>query len=231
MSSKLGDRSVGRIILVGTVHRELGSCNESELIRILETIGPDVIFEEIRPSDFDALYRDTPKHSLEMGAISRYVKVRPARQVPVDDYEIPEGFGPKMRALESFVESRSPEYGAVMDEIGQMKAEFGFRYLNSPNFVAHIKKSEGLFEQTIFRYGNDDAKKLNSMWNEQVRRRDNSMLENIYNFCREGAFAKGVFLVGAGHMASIVEGVESRMKKEADLVDWKIWNTHTVEPK
>jgi hypothetical protein len=215
---------VGRIILIGTVHKELGACNENELIRILETIGPDVIFEELRPSDLEARYRDKSKHTLEMRAITKYLEVRPARQVPVDDYKVPESFGRNMRSLEHFVESRSRDYCAVMDDIHQMESEFGFRCLNSPNHIAQIKKSDQLFKETVYKYGSEDLKKLLSMWDEQVRSRENSMLDNVYGFCRTSTFTDGVFLVGAAHMPSIIEGIESRMKQESSLVDWKIWS-------
>src|SRR5207247_836585 len=179
---------VGRITLVCTAHIENGLCNENELLKILQAVGPDVIFEEIRPSDFDSYYSHKSKHTLEMRAITKYLKVRPARQVPVDDYEVPESFGRNIHVLDKFVESRSREYCAVMDEMHQMKCEFGFRYLNSPNFVAHIRKSDQLFEETVFKYGGDDLKELLSMWNEQLHRRDNSMLENVFGFCRKSTF-------------------------------------------
>jgi len=50
------------------------------------------------------------------------------------------------------------------------------------------------------------------------------MLENIYSFCRASQFKEGIFLVGAEHMSSIIEGVESRIKRESNLVAWNIWN-------
>lgn len=209
---------------MGTVHKERGSCNEGELIRILETIGPEVIFEEIRPSDFETHYRDKSRHTLEMRAITTYLKVRPARQVPVDDYEMPESFGRNMWSLDQFVESRSREYYAALDAIFQMTSEFGFRYLNSPDYVAHIKRSDQLFEETVCKCGSDDQKELLSMFNAQLRRRENAMMENVYGFCRTSTFTEGVFLVGAAHMSFIVEGIESRMRQEFGLVDWKIWS-------
>ncbi len=215
---------MGRITLVCTAHVEVGLCNENELVGILQAVDPDVIFEELRSADFDSFYGDTSKHTLEMRAITSFLKSRQVRQVPVDNYEFPESFGPKLRALERFVESRSREYCAVIDEMHQMKFEFGFRYLNSPNFVAHVKKSEHLYEQAVITYGNDAAHKLHLTWNEQMRNRDSSMLENIYAFCRKSDFMNGVFLVGAGHMPAIVEGIENRMNEQSSPIDWKFWN-------
>lgn len=213
-----------RITLVGTAHRESGLCNESELMRILEAIGPDVIFEEIRPSDFEAAYRDRSRHTLEMRAIGGYLKVRPARQVPVDDYVIPDGFHRDLVRLEDYVQESSLQYCALMDEISQKKHLLGFPFLNSPEFAALNKRANESYERSVAISGREDLKKSLSIYNEQMRRRDTSMVENIHEFCRKNPFTEGVFLVGAGHMSSIVEDVGSRIKREANLVGWDIWN-------
>lgn len=215
---------MGRITLVCTTHSEMGLCDENELLRIFETLDPDVIFEEIRPNDHGWLYRDKSKHTLEMRTICTYLKVRSARQVPVDGFVIPEGFHGDIGILFDYVESRSADYCAAITKINHMTFDLGFRYLNSQEFMALRKEADELFEKAIAISGNDHLKSLFSMWNEQLRRREGSMLENIYDFCRENSFTSGVFLVGAGHMSSIVKDIESRTKTEANLVEWHIWN-------
>lgn len=215
---------MGRITLVGTVHRERGSCNENELIRILEAIGPDVIFEEIRPSDFEAHYRDKSKHTLEMRTVDRYLKVKSARQVPVDNFVIPDSFLRDMASLEEYVASNSIEYCELMDKLDQKKHLLGFWYLSSLEFESLNKRASESFEKTIALSGSEDLKKRLSMWNDQLRKRDASMVENIYEFCRKSPFTEGVFLVGAGHISSILEDIESRMQTKANFVDWSIWN-------
>ena len=223
-SQVLGSGRVGRITLVCTMHRERGLCSEHELLKILETIGPDVFFEEIRQSDFDSHYRDRSRSTLETRTVSRYLKVKSAQQVPVDDYVIPESFLRDMGILSDYVESRSAEYRAVEAKIHQMALDLGFRYLNSPEFMAHRKYADELFEEVITMSGSDELRKLLSTWNDQLRRREDSMMENIYDFCRKSSFTEGVFLVGAGHMSSIVQDIEGRMQKETNLVDWKFWS-------
>lgn len=129
-----------------------------------------------------------------------------------------------MHALSYYVESESEEYCEVLDKIDQMTIHRGFRFLNSQECLALIEKSEELLNKTIAMSGSDDLKKLHSMWNDQLRKRGDSMLERIYDFCRKNPFTEGVLLVGAGHLSSIVEGIESRIKTEAHLVGWNIWN-------
>lgn len=215
---------MGRITLVCTAHRESGKCNEYELAKILLAVGPEVIFEEIRPGDFESFYADESKYSVEMRAIREYLKGRKARQVPVDDYETPEGFGPYMRALEEFVASKSGAYRDAMDEMSRKKFELGFAYLNSSVFISSLKESERLYQEAVSKYGNDLATSKLAEWNDQIHKRGASMLENIYRFCQRTDFMEGVFLVGAGHMLSIMNGIERRMEGQPTVVTWRFWN-------
>lgn len=215
---------MGRITLVCTAHREIGKCNEHELLKILLAIGPEVIFEEIRPDDFQLAYSNESKQSMEMRAVKAYLKARTAQQVPVDGYETPKSFGPYMRALEEFVASRSSEYIDAMDDIHRKQYELGFSYLNSPIFVSDISESERLYRETISKYGNELGKNKLAEWNDQIRKRDSSMLENIYRFCQRTDFMEAVFLVGGGHLLSIMDGVEQHMDEQPTLVTWKVWN-------
>jgi len=215
---------VGRITLICTTHRESGKCNEQELLKILLAVGPEVIFEEIRPADIESSYVDESKYNLEMRAIREYMKVKKAQQVPVDDYEIPEDFGPHMQALDEFVESVTGTYRDAMGEMCRKQFELGFGYLNSSAFVSSFKESERLYQETVFKHGNDLARIKLSEWNDQIHKRDASMLGNIYRFCQQTDFMEGAFLVGAGHMLSIMDGIERRIKDQPTLVTWRFWN-------
>lgn len=212
---------MGRITVVGTAHRGSGLCNADELLRILEAIRPDVIFEEIRPADFELAYRDPSKHTLEMRAVGNYLKVRPARQVPVDDYVIPDTFRRDMASLEQYVVSNNAEYGDLMDEISEKQHLFGFRFLNSPEFQSLNKRADAAFERTIAKSGSEDLTRKLSLWNDQIKRRNVAMVENVHDFCRTNAFTEGVLLVGAGHVPPILEGIESHGKPAANPVVWQ----------
>lgn len=215
---------VGRITLVCSAHREFGKCNDHELLKILLAVAPEVIFEETRPCDFESFYADESKCTVEMRAIKEYLKVRKVRQVPVDDYEASEDFGPHMRALEEFVASRSGEYAAEMEGIFRKQFEMGYDYLNSPEFIFNCKESERLYQEAVYKFGNDLAKSKLAEWNDRVRKRDACMLENIYSFCRRTDFIEAVFLVGAAHVSSIMDGIELRAKDQPAIVSWRFWN-------
>src|SRR5580692_6654643 len=74
-----------RITLVCSSHRESGSCNAGELLRILQTIGPDTIFEEVHPSNLNSYNKST----LEGRAVTRYRELKSCQRAPVDLYDLP----------------------------------------------------------------------------------------------------------------------------------------------
>ncbi|HKY22039.1 MAG TPA: hypothetical protein VJM31_12550 [Vicinamibacterales bacterium] len=164
--------NVRRITVVCTMHREMGLCNDRELLRILEMIGPDVIFQGIRASDSPSL------KTLEMHAVGEFLKVRPARQV--DEYAIPEDFRAELDALFDYAEFSSPEYCEAVSEIDRNAFHGGFQYLNSPDFAFLRKRADDLLENTVAMSGSQELLEILLAWNSFLRRRDDAMVRNIY---------------------------------------------------
>lgn len=214
---------VGKITLLCTQHREFGRCTEDELLRILESIDPDVIFEEIRPSDIDAHDQKRLSQTLEMRAVSRYQECRPVRRVPVDDYEdITQDFHAESTSMFEYVASNSREYRALLNVENQEIFHYGYLYLNSTEWEALNRKIETIMEQTVTQSGDADLQQFFSNWKDRVRNRTTSMVENIYAFARINPFTNGVFLVGAAHKSNVVAEITNRPPADAALVDWNI---------
>ena len=73
------------ITLIATTHTEKGLCNTHELFKIIEQVRPEVIFEEIPPGKFEAVYAGTRQESLEVKTIKAYLQKYPAtHHLPVD---------------------------------------------------------------------------------------------------------------------------------------------------
>jgi hypothetical protein len=62
------------ITVFNTEHGEAGKCNINELYRIIESINPEIIFEEIPPCVFDEYYKNMTRNNLETNAIKIYLK-------------------------------------------------------------------------------------------------------------------------------------------------------------
>ena len=77
------------ITLIGTNHRELGKCNSEELYKIIETINPDVIFEELSSDLFNIIYNANSPNSqpdvlTEIKCVKKYLQNHKIKHVPVD---------------------------------------------------------------------------------------------------------------------------------------------------
>src|SRR4051812_21403329 len=72
-----------KITIICSGHRENGLCNADQLLEIFRAIEPEVVFEEIRPSELDSY------GTLETRAIQKYRECKFFQRVPVDRYDIP----------------------------------------------------------------------------------------------------------------------------------------------
>lgn len=81
------------ITLISTEHRASGKCNPDELLKIISTLNPDVIFEEETNDDVFRKYYDDFQNSslsLEIQCIKKYLQNHNAKHIPVDIVNIPE---------------------------------------------------------------------------------------------------------------------------------------------
>ena len=213
-----------KIKLVCSVHSENGLCNAGELLKILQEIEPEVVFEEIRPSDFDSYYKHGTNQVLETQAIKKYAEFKSFQQVPVDRYNIPEDHLAEIkrdfdRVLDC-VEGTSREYLDLTKQNDNNACRYGFNYLNSVECAEMMARISEIEEKTIIGTADQDLIRGLERWRHLIQRRDFEMIENIYEYCRENVFDTGVFLIGAAHKTGIVKEIERYANTEADLIIW-----------
>jgi hypothetical protein len=213
------------ITLVCSSHRESGLCNAGELLRILRAIEPEVIFEEIRPSDFDSYYKT--KWSLEAQAITKYREYKLFQQVPVDRYEMPENLLVEIKrdfdSVFDCVAQASREYRLLDEKSGNSARRYGFQYLNSVAFATMTARMSEIEDEIISKTGDQRLIRGLEKWRRLIQRRELEMVGNIYEYCGENVFNAGVFLVGAAHKMGTVKEIEKYASTEADLIDWNFW--------
>jgi predicted nuclease of restriction endonuclease-like RecB superfamily len=211
-----------KITLVCSAHRANGLCNAEELLKILRAIEPEVVFEEIRPSDLDSYYKT--KWSLEAQSVTKYREFRSPKQVPVDRYDIRPDLLVRMKAefdqVLDYVGQASEEYRELDNEHAESVREHGFRYLNSDAFAAREARMSEIEDRMIKGTDNRDAMRVLEKWRHLNQAREVEMTASIYEYCRENAFDTGVFLVGAAHKTGIVKEIGKYASAEADLINW-----------
>jgi len=213
-----------KITLVFSVHRENGLCNAAELLTILRAIEPEVVFEEIPPSDFDSYYKHGTIRTLETQAITRYRKFKLFQQVPVDRFEMPENLLAEIKrdfdCVIDCVAQDSQKYRLLDEKNDNSVRQYGFQYLNSVAFETMTARMSEIEDEIINKTGNQGLIHGLERWRQLIQRREVEMVGNIYEYCRKNVFDTGVFLVGAAHKMGIVKEIEKYASTEADLIDW-----------
>lgn len=221
------------ITLIATGHKEKGLCNSDELFKIIEQINPDVIFEEIPPLKFEAVYAGTRKESLEIKAIKAYLQKYPdTHHYPVDldiDETIEKEIKMEVDGVAFICNDYSHEYYILDDQISNGSEKYGFPFLNSDRCSESIFRKKVLEKQILDALKDDinqramDHETLNlayKQWIEQIDERENEMLRNIYSYMEQKKYKKALFPVGAAHRKPIQQKISEYELKESFKLNW-----------
>ena len=105
----------------------------------------------------------------------------------------------------------------MFDDYNSLASEQGFEFLNSTESI-ELQERMRLFEKNLL-INNE----LNKAVNEDINAYENSMMQNIYSYCRNNQFEKAIFMCGVAHRASIIKKIESFKSKEKVDLNWEIY--------
>jgi hypothetical protein len=225
------------ITLIATGHKEKGLCNSHELFKIIEQISPDVIFEEIPPSKFEAVYAGTRQDSLEVKTIKAYLQKYPdVHHYPVDldiDQEAEKQGRQEVYEMSSIFNHESHEYYHLSRLNTYWTEKSGFPYLNTERCSVLMLRKKNLETQVLEALKNDksqtaiDHERLGlayKQWMDQIDDRENEMLINIYSYMEQKKYTRALFLVGAGHKKPIMQKIQEIESKEEIKLKWTFYN-------
>lgn len=217
------------IILICTVHFNNGLCNEIELCKIIENISPEIIFEEIPPSTFDDYYKYKSKNNLESNAINNYLKNYKCKHIPVDyDYIPSKLYFDEYGSVHHEVEKRSNIYKNIIDSQYIYKEYYGFKFLNSAYSVQLYRQLYDEIEVVLKLMNNEKITRINEKWKEIIEKRETEMINNIYNYCENNEFERGLFFIGAGHRESIIKKINNYIEKNILNINWNYNNYNNI---
>lgn len=226
------------ITLISTIHSENGKCNHNELYKILESINPEVIFDELPSHYFDMYFSDSfdlyhansllrnrqpPEVPLEVKCIKKYKQNYKVKILPVDidvTSKLSKHQDEILFMFRTFF--KYEDYKELDNEKETLIAQKGFRYLNSDIFLDFLERKEvlekNIMESEIEKNGLLDIYKL--FHAEQYDNREIAMLHNIYNFSKENQYNQAVFLIGAEHKKSIMQKITEYEKLTENKLKW-----------
>lgn len=209
------------ITLIGTIHSKKGKCNSDELYKIIELINPEVIFDE-RPSNCNP-------ETLEAKCIEKYKQKFYVEIISVDIY-----VKPKLEVLYMFDEliKHSEEYKEIINKQELLIEQKGFDYLNSDIFFDLFEKKINKVEQLVTsnEFFKEKLLYTYNLYLEEIDNRENTMLQNIYNYSKENQFNQAVFLIGADHRKSIMKKILEYEKLSEIKLNWTKYNSKFAQP-
>jgi hypothetical protein len=209
------------ITLIGTYHKAKGICNLAELYKIMETVNPEVIFEELPPSCFDAYYKDKTDNKLESDAINKYIENHQIEHIPIDyDNVPPASFFRTDQYMHERIERRSYTYRNLIDVNSFYIEHFGFKYLNSIDCMNLYKRLDDEIGETLQAYNDEKLFQIRKAWNYLNEKREFEMIKNIYNYSTKYKYNTGLFLIGTAHREAIINKIKQYEIENKLKLNW-----------
>jgi hypothetical protein len=213
------------IHLISTRHEPLGKCTSLNLLHIFREINPEIIFEEMPPSNFDIYYKEVERSNLESEAIRSYLKEKSFMHIPIDLDETPnEEFFKKFKLLSNKIEglpSRSGfDYRNLMDRNSFCIGSQGFTYMNSQLCSDYYTAIKNTIEEALNELEDEKLFNIYNSWESWNNLREEKMLSNIYEFTQHNKYERAIFLLGAAHRPSIIEKITQLQDKNESEIEW-----------
>lgn len=194
------------ITLLSSFHITHGKCNPDELFRIIETIRPEIIFEELPADKFEDIYFwGYNPISLEAITIKRYLEQYPIIHFPVDTF-------PKTQAELSFdaqiICDASIEYQELSDQNLFKVKEYGYSFINSEECLNTLDKMRFIEETIVAEIAKDELQEEHNSEKRLHHNREDEMLANIYNLSTSHPYNKALFICGAEHRRPLIEKIK-----------------------
>jgi hypothetical protein len=216
-----------KVTLISTEHRESGKCNSDELYNIIESINPNVIFEEETNDDkYLSYYNEEGSFkSLEIQTIIKYKQNHDIINLPVDT---------QTNQFLSFKEwdylferfKQFVAYKQLLKEHCSLRDKYGFAYLNSERCSTIFEQTK-LTEEQIIAFnaiGNDYLRRTYNLFQKEHDVRENAMLQNIYKFSKENQYNQAVFLLGYAHRKSMEKKMLEYEPKDTFKIEWSFYS-------
>jgi hypothetical protein len=208
------------LTVVATVHSEEGAANISQLVAILERSQPETIFLEIPLTAIND-YSDGTRSNLESAAARQYRESHHVPLIPVDLPEPEDEFFRKSQYLFDRVEKTSPSYRRLLDWNKHQVAAYGFTYLNSERCNRLWRAVHEAVLDAIRRLRDPGLVEHYELWSDTHVLRDRTMVSTVNKYCAMNLFERGILLVGAAHVQSIIDISRGARGLGPSVVRWE----------
>lgn len=213
------------ITLIFTRHDEVGHCNSNELYKIIESINPEIIFEEMPPSFFDKYYISKIRNNLETDTINRYLQSNTVKNIPVDSDNVPadsffQDHQNMLKRVEGLADINGFNFRNFTDRNRDYVTMYGFGYLNSNSCMNITAEINDAIDKGLQKLNDDKLFKTDRLFKEVNEKRENEMLQNIYDYSKVNCYDRAIFTIGAGHRRSLLKKIQDYQSGQTHRLNW-----------
>lgn len=214
-----------QVTLIFTQHIENGTCSSNALLQWIEAVKPEVIFEELSLENYRLAYEEMSLTNLESVAIRKYLASQAVEHIPVDTYEFPKDYYKDLGSMYDRLTSSANEHSfglrSILDQQKSLVYQYGFHFLNNPQNELLFEEIESLKEKALNMLNDDWLFRIARAEKECLEKREDVILDNIFRYCVEKEFSKGLMFIGSGHQKSIKKKIQERIAKEETKINWR----------
>jgi hypothetical protein len=216
------------IILVCTHHSEFGKCNSDELYKIIESIKPDIIFEELTQDLFDRFYKENniPFELPEIKAVRRYIKDHTINHFPID-VNINDTLSPnEIKYLFNEV-GKHLDHLKLEEDQKTLAFQEVYYFLNSKRNEELTEKKKSLEKKLIESHINKDLlSRIHELFYELQDKREHEIIRNIYNYSNKMPYNQALLLLGSGHRKTIIEKIKKYESENHVKLNWALYDNY-----
>lgn len=213
------------ITLVCTHHSEFGKCNSDELYKIIDSLRPDIIFEELPQDLFDKFYKENgiPYESPEVKLVKRYIKDHTISHFPVD-IDVSDSLSVNQIKHMFSTFNKYAVYSKIEEDQKKFIFQEGYAFLNSKKNEELFEKKKSLEKSLIeFQINKDQLFQIHELFYEEQHKREHEIIKNIYNYSEKIAYNQALLLIGSGHRKTIFEKIKKHESEKHIKLNWTLY--------
>ena len=211
------------VTVIFTRHDAIGNCNSIELLRIMESIIPEVVFEELPYSVFEEVYIKQSRTTLESDAVKMYSEKSDVEHIPVDTFVCPVYYHSNLNHLLDSIGknmNKSARLKTAVNQLVHHTNKGGFGFLNSAQNDVILEDITEQENHLLAGLVDDELDHMALLRREVDSKREDAIIGNIYKYSEQRDFHQAILFIGSGHRKSIKSKLEQIGIREEVEIKW-----------
>jgi len=200
-----------------------------ELHKIIESIRPEIIFEELSYINFTKCYHEKSLITLETNAIKKYLQNNNIKHIPVDTFDLPNSYYEELDSMynriinnNKIIESR--RLLDILDKQSYLENQCGFSFLNSNQNDEIFEEIKILKVRVLNAINAETLFSIDRLEKEIIENREHEIINNIYNYSNDHIYTQALLFIGSGHRKSMMQKIQEYESNENLKLNWTFYN-------